>query len=90
MKKFESMRSVRPSIRYNVEDYPTSVSFTEEDYLHCSNCIDLVEHLLSPDTDGEFFDVSSDDIKFLAQLLYLSHSIMGGVIEASEGFDNDI
>ena len=84
MKKFESMESFRPSIRYNVEDYLTSLSFTEEDYSHCSNCIDFVEYLLSPNTDDESIHVSSDDIEYLARLLYLSYNIMGEVIEASE------
>ena len=84
MKKFESKRNVRPSMRYNVEDYSTSISFTEEDYLHCSNCIDLVEYLLSSNTDGQSFDVSPDDIDYLASLLYLAHGIMYDVIEASE------
>lgn len=61
------------------------VSFTDEDYLHCANCIDIVEYLLSPNTDGESFYVTPDDIEFLARLLYRSYNIMGEVIEASEG-----
>ena len=60
------------------------ICFTEKDYSHCSNCIDIVEYLLSPNTDGESFHVSSDDIEFLARLLYLVYNIMGEAIEASE------
>lgn len=63
------------------------VSFTDEDYLHCSNCIDLVEYLLSPTTDGESLYVTPDDIEFLARLVYRAYNIMGDVIEASEGPD---
>lgn len=63
------------------------VSFTDEDYLHCSNCIDLVEYLLSPSTDGESFEVTPDDFEFLARLVYRAYNIMGEVIEASKGPD---
>lgn len=63
------------------------VSFTDEDYSHCSNCIDIVEYLLSPNTNGESLYVTLDDIEFLAQLLYCAYNIMGEVIEASEGPD---
>ena len=63
------------------------VSFTDEDYLRCSNCIDLVEYLLSPSTDGESLCISPDDIEFLARLVYRAYNIMGDVIEASEGPD---
>lgn len=62
-----------------------SVSFTDEDYLHCANCIDIVEYLLSPNTSGDSLYVKPDDIEFLAQLLYCAYNIMGEVIEASEG-----
>lgn len=62
-----------------------SVSFTDEDYLHCSNCIDLVEYLLSPSTDGESLYITPDDIEFLARLVYRAYNIIGDVIEASEG-----
>ena len=61
------------------------VSFTDEDFLHCSNCIDLVEYLLCPSTDGESLYITPDDIEFLARLVYRAHNIMGDVIEASEG-----
>lgn len=63
------------------------VSFTDEDYLHCANCIDLVEYLLSPSTDGESFEFKPYDIEFLARLVYRAYNIMGDVIEASEGPD---
>ena len=63
------------------------VSFTDEDYLHCANCIDIVEYLLSPNTDGESLYVTPDDIEFLARLLYQAYNIMGEVIETSEGPD---
>lgn len=66
------------------------ICFTESDYSHCANCIDIVEYLLSPNTDGESFYVTPDDIEFLARLLYIVYNIMGEVIEASEGSDNDI
>lgn len=66
------------------------ICFTESDYSHCAKCIAIVEYLLSPNTDGESFEVSPDDVEFLARLLYLVHNIMGEVIEASEGSDNDI
>ena len=65
----------------------SSVSFTAEDYSHCSNCIDIVEYLLSPNTDCDSLYVSPGDINFLAQLLYLAYNIMGDVIESSEGPD---
>lgn len=64
--------------------------FTFEDYSHCSNCIDIVEYLLSPDTDGESFHITYDDVEYLARLLYREFNMMGEVIEASEGSDNDI
>lgn len=63
------------------------VRFTLEDYSHCSNCINMVEYFLSPDTDGQSVYVTLDDIEFLARLLYREFSIMGEVIEASEGSD---
>lgn len=63
------------------------VSFTDEDYAHCANCIDIVEYLLSPNTNGDSFYVTPDDIEFLARLLYRAYNIMGEVIEASEGPD---
>lgn len=63
------------------------VSFTDEDYLHCSNCIDLVEYLLSPSTDGESLHINPDDIEFLARLVYRAYNIMGDVIVATEGPD---
>ena len=63
------------------------IFFTESDYLHCSNCIDLVEYLLSPSTDGESLYITPDDIEFLARLVYRAYNIMGDVIEASEGPD---
>lgn len=66
------------------------ICFTEKDYNHCASCIDIVEYLLSPNTDGETFYVAPDDIEFLARLLYLVYNIMGEVIEASEGSDNYI
>ena len=63
------------------------VRFTLEDYSRCSNCIDIVEYLLSPDTDGQSVHVTIDDIEYLARLLYREFNIMGEVIEASEGPD---
>lgn len=72
----------------NVIRFP--ICFTESDYSHCANCIDIVEYLLSPNTEGESFEVTPDDIEFLARLLYHVYNIMGEVIEASEGSDNDI
>lgn len=64
-----------------------SISFTKEDFSHCANCIDIVEYLLSPNTDGESLYITPDDIEFLAQLVYCAYDIMGEVIEASEGPD---
>lgn len=63
------------------------LSFTDEDYLHCSNCIDMVEYFLGPDIDGQSVHVTFDDIEYLARLLYREYNIMGDVIEASEGPD---
>lgn len=63
------------------------ISFTDEDYSHCSNCIDMVEYFLSPDTDGQSVHVTFDDIEYLARLLYREYNIMGDVLEASEGPD---
>lgn len=62
-----------------------SISFTKEDVSHCANCIDAVEYLLSPNTDGESLCITSDDIEYLASLLYREYSMMGEVLEASEG-----
>ncbi len=61
--------------------------FTLEDYSHCSNCIDMVEYFLNPDTDGQSVHVTLDDMEYLARLLYREFNIMGEVIEASEGPD---
>lgn len=61
--------------------------FTGEDYLHCSNCINLVEYLLSSSTDDESLYITLDDIEFLARLVYRVYNIMGDVIESSEGSD---
>lgn len=63
------------------------VSFTDEDYSHCSNCIDMVEYFLSPDTDGQSVHITLDDIEYLARLLYREYTIMSEVLEASEGPD---
>lgn len=59
------------------------IFFTELDYSHCANCIDIVEYLLSPNTDGDSLNVSFDDIEYLARLLYLVYNIMGEAIKAS-------
>ena len=66
------------------------VRFTFEDYSHCLNCIDIVEYLLSPDTDGESLHITLDDIEYLARLLYRECNIMDEVILASGGSDYDI
>lgn len=66
------------------------IRFSKEDFLHCSNCIDIVEYLLDPHTDGDSLSVTFDDIKYLSRLLYLVYNIMGEVIEASEGSDDVI
>ena len=66
------------------------VRFTFEDYSRCSNCIDIVEYLLSPDTDGQSLYITPDDIEYLARLLYREFNIMSEVIESSGGSDNDI
>lgn len=66
------------------------IRFTFEDYSHCSNCIDMVEYFLSPDTDEQSLYVTLDDMEYLARLLYREFNIMGKVIESSEGSDNDI
>lgn len=66
------------------------ISFTKEDVSHCANCIDIVEYLLSPNTDGESLDIMPDDIEYLARLLYREYNIMGEVLEASGGSDNVI
>ena len=61
--------------------------FTSEDFSHCSNCIDMVEYFLGPDTDGQSVHVALDDIEYLARLLYREYHIMSEVIGASEGPD---
>ena len=66
------------------------ISFTKEDYSHCENCIDVVEYLLSPDTDDESVHVTLDDVDYLARLLYREYNIMGQVIYASGGSDDVI
>lgn len=63
------------------------VCFTDDDYSHCANCIDIVEYLLNPNTDVDSLYVTSDDIEFLARLVYRAFNIMGDVIESSEGPD---
>ena len=63
------------------------ISFTKEDVSHCAKCIDMVEHFLSPDTDGQSVHITLDDIEYLARLLYREYNIMGEVLEASEGPD---
>ena len=71
----------------NSKIFRAPLSFTDEDYLHCSSCIYLVEYLLSSSTDGESLYITSDDIEFLARLVYRAYNIMGDVIESSEGPD---
>lgn len=74
----------------NSEIIRASISFTKEDVSHCSNCIYIVEHLLSPNTDCESLYIKPDDIEYLAQLLYREYHLMRYVIEATEDSDNDI
>lgn len=66
------------------------ISFTYEDYSHCSNCIDIVEYILSPNTDVDSLCVLPGDIEYLARLLYREFNMMSEVIEASGGSYNDI
>lgn len=63
------------------------ISFTKEDFSHCANCIDIVEYLLSPNTDGESLYITPDDIEYLARLLYREYNMMREVLESSEGPD---
>lgn len=94
MKSCKSKRNVCFPIRYNVKDYKTSLSFTEDDLEHCFNCLSFAEYLL--DVDGEAdsvsFSLSSNDVKYLSRLLYRSYHIMRDVIysDSSEGSENDI
>ena len=63
------------------------IHFTEEDLTHCSNCIDLVEYLLDPDTDGELRCITTLDLVYLSGLLSRECQIMREVIESSEDSD---
>lgn len=65
-------------------------SFTMEDVSHCISCIDFVDYLLNPDTDGDSLSISLGDVIYLSHLLCRVCQIMCEVIEASEGLDNDI
>lgn len=66
------------------------VSFTEDDFAHCFNCMLFVDYLLDTDTDGEPSTVKQEDVEYLERLLYREYMQMRSVIEASEGSDNDI
>lgn len=63
------------------------ISFTREDFSHCISCIDFVEYLLNPCTDGDSLSISLDDVIYLSRLLCRECQIMREVIEASEGSD---
>lgn len=65
-------------------------SFTEEDFAHCFNCIQLVDYLLDMDTDCEPSTVQLEDVEYLERLLYREYQTMREVIEASGGSDNVI
>lgn len=66
------------------------VRFTREDFLHCISCIDFVEYLINPDTDGDSLSISLCDVLYLSRLLCRECQIMREVIEASEDSDYDI
>lgn len=67
-----------------------SISFTDEDILHCISCINAVRYLLDSESYDESFSISFDDIKYLASLLSREYNLMLNVVQASEGLDNDI
>ena len=66
------------------------IRFTKEDFSHCISCIDFLEYLLNPDTDGDSLSISLGDVIYLSRLLCRECQIMREVIEASEGSDIDI
>lgn len=66
------------------------MSFTEEDFTHCFNCMLFVNYLLDTDTDGELSTVKLEDVEYLERLLYREYMQMRTVIEASGGSDNVI
>lgn len=66
------------------------MSFTEEDFSHCCNCMLFVNYLLDTNTDGEPSTVKLEDVEYLERLLYREYMIMRTVIEASGGSDNVI
>ena len=68
--------------------YP--ISFTEEDFTHCFNCMLFVNYLLDTDTDGEPSTVKLEDVEYLERLLYREYMNMRTSIEASGGSDNVI
>ena len=94
MKSCKSERNVRLPIRYNVKDYSTCLSFTEDDVEHCFNCLSFAEYLLDFDSEADSvpFSLTSNDVKYLSRLLYRSYHLMRDVIEASAlgGSDVDI
>lgn len=66
------------------------MSFTEEDFMHCCNCMSFVNYFFDKDTDGEPFTVQLEDVEYLERLLYREYMMMRTVIEASGGPDNVI
>lgn len=74
----------------NLKIIRVPIRFTKEDFSHCVSCIDFVEYLLNPDTDGEPLSISSGDVIYLARLLFRECQIMREVIEVSEDSDNVI
>lgn len=76
-----------------MEDLKTirmSISFTEEDVLHCLYWIKFVRYLLDSESDDADFSVSHDDIEYLESLLSREYVIMRDVIESSGGSDDVI
>ena len=94
MKRCKSERNVCLPIRYNVKDFSTSLSFSEDDVEHCFNCLSFAEYLLDVDSEADSvpFSLTSNDVKYLSRLLYRAYHLMRDVIEASAsgGSDDDI
>ena len=72
------------------ESIRISISFTNEDVLHCISCINFVRYLSDPETDDNALSITLDDVKYLESLLSREYAIMREVIEASGGSDNVI
>lgn len=64
------------------------ISFTSDDFSHCSNCMQFVDYLLDESMDGIPNHVHYGDIVYLERLLFREYNIMREVMESSGGDDD--